>query len=72
MRKNMTLRAGALATLLMSSLWAQDIAGDWQGTLKAGSQELRLVFQIAKGDKGGWRAGPTALTRAPTRYLSLP
>jgi non-heme chloroperoxidase len=35
---------------------AQDIAGDWQGTLKAGPQELRLVVKIAKDDGGGWKA----------------
>src|SRR3984957_4985847 len=65
MRKNMTLRSGALATLLVSTLWAQDIAGDWQGTVKADSQELRLVFQIAKGDKGGWRATNYSIDNSP-------
>ena len=29
---------------------AQDISGDWQGTLKAGVQELRILLQIAKSD----------------------
>jgi len=47
---------GTLAGLLGSTLYAQDIAGDWQGTLKAGSQQLRLVVQIARGDSGGWKA----------------
>lgn len=56
MRKKKMLWLGALTTLLGSTLYAQDIAGDWQGTLKAGSQELRLVVQIAKGDSGGWKA----------------
>ena len=35
---------------------AQDISGDWQGTLKAGAQELRILLQIAKSDSGEWRA----------------
>jgi hypothetical protein len=34
--------AGALAMLAGATLPAQDIAGDWQGTLKAGPQELRV------------------------------
>ena len=55
MRKKM-LRLGALTMLLGSSLHGQDIVGDWQGTLKAGSQELRVVLQISKGDGGGWKA----------------
>jgi pimeloyl-ACP methyl ester carboxylesterase len=31
---------------------AQTAAGDWQGTLKAGSTELRLVLHITKADGG--------------------
>jgi len=32
--------------------YAQDISGDWQGTLRAGAQELRILLQIAKSDSG--------------------
>jgi len=37
---------------------AGDIAGNWQGTLKALGlgQELRLVLQIGKNDAGAWKA----------------
>ena len=28
------------------------IAGDWQGTLKVGAAELRLVLHISEGDGG--------------------
>ncbi|MFZ0961275.1 MAG: alpha/beta fold hydrolase [Terriglobia bacterium] len=35
---------------------AQDLAGDWQGTLKAGGAELRLVLHITKGDGGELKA----------------
>jgi fermentation-respiration switch protein FrsA (DUF1100 family) len=35
---------------------AQDIAGDWQGTLSAGGAELRLVLHIAKGADGALKA----------------
>jgi pimeloyl-ACP methyl ester carboxylesterase len=45
----------ALLMLLGSAAAAQDITGDWQGTLKVGRQDLRLIVQIAKGDVG-WKA----------------
>jgi hypothetical protein len=31
-------------------------AGDWQGTLKFGKNEIRVVVTIAKGANGGWTA----------------
>jgi non-heme chloroperoxidase len=44
-----------LPTLAASALCGQDIAGNWQGTLKTGI-DLRLIVEIAKGDGGGWKA----------------
>ena len=35
---------------------AQDIAGDWQGTLSANGGELRLVLHVIKGGDGGLKA----------------
>lgn len=35
---------------------AQDIAGDWQGTLKAGTAELHGVLHITKDKDGGLHA----------------
>jgi fermentation-respiration switch protein FrsA (DUF1100 family) len=35
---------------------AQDIAGDWQGTLSAGGAELRLALHIAKSADGSFTA----------------
>jgi dienelactone hydrolase len=35
---------------------AQDIAGDWQGTLSAGGQELRLVLHITKAPDNSLKA----------------
>jgi uncharacterized protein (TIGR03435 family) len=37
----------ALVALLGSALEAQDITGNWQGTLQAGPQKVRIVFKIA-------------------------
>jgi len=42
-----------LSLLFMAPAHAQTIEGDWQGTLKAGGAELRLVLHITKGDEGG-------------------
>src|SRR5208282_2185391 len=34
---------------------AQNLAGDWQGTLKPGDAELGLVLHITKADDGSWK-----------------
>lgn len=45
-----------LSLLFTAAAHAQSIEGDWQGTLKAGGAELRLVLHITKGEKGGLKA----------------
>src|SRR5271170_1799866 len=45
--KKLTLWIMAFAALLGSALEAQDITGNWQGTLQAGPQKVRIVFKIA-------------------------
>lgn len=45
---------GAIALLLASGAYAQDISGDWQGTIKQGDQQLRGMLRITKGDDGAW------------------
>ena len=42
--------------LLGLPMSAQDIAGDWQGTLKAGTAELHGVLHITKDKEGGLHA----------------
>lgn len=34
---------------------AQDVIGDWQGTLKTGSGELRLALHISQAKEGGYQ-----------------
>jgi hypothetical protein len=46
----------ALTTLSAGTICAQDIAGDWQGTLLARQGPLRTVLKVSKSDDGGWRA----------------
>jgi hypothetical protein len=51
-----TLPAYALASLVVTSLYAQDITGDWQGSLNMGSEETRHILRIAKRGDGMWNA----------------
>jgi uncharacterized protein (TIGR03435 family) len=48
--KKLALCIVAFAALLPSTLSAQDISGDWQGTLHT-DKPLRIVLKISKGDK---------------------
>src|SRR3984885_10504610 len=51
--------ASALVTFLLlaaTRVHAQDISGDWQGTLSANGAELRLVLHITKPPDGSFKA----------------
>jgi non-heme chloroperoxidase len=50
---------------------AQDISGDWQGTLKAGAQELRLIVHIEKSDGGAWKATLASIDQSPDRGVTI-
>jgi hypothetical protein len=57
-----------LAMLAACVANAQDIEGDWHGTLKAGLQELRLALHISK-DNGGRCTPPwKASTKVSCRF----
>ncbi len=48
---------GLLISLLLAvSARAQTVEGDWQGTLKVGAGELRLVLHVTKDEKGWLKA----------------
>jgi pimeloyl-ACP methyl ester carboxylesterase len=51
--------------------YAQDISGDWQGTLKAGAQELKILLQVAKSDGGAWRATMLSIDQSPDRGAGI-
>ncbi len=51
-----TLVAAALAVSAAFLVRAETIVGDWQGTLKAGPAELRLVLHVSKNREGGLKA----------------
>ena len=53
MRKTLLIQVvGAMAALTASALYAQDVTGDWQGTITAGPAELRIQLHITKSDSG--------------------
>ena len=51
--KKMLVWLAAVLTFGTAAAVAQDISGNWQGTLQAGNG-LRTVIKISKGDKGAW------------------
>src|SRR6266568_425820 len=61
----------ALAALAASLVNAQDISGDWQGTLKAGPRELRTILEVRKGDGGEWKAVLLSIDQSPDRGAGM-
>ncbi len=53
--KRPLLWAVMLVAMFGTGALAQDLSGNWQGTLKAG-RDLRVIFTISKGDKDTWTA----------------
>jgi non-heme chloroperoxidase len=62
--RNKLLSIAALAAICASTLAAQDISGDWQGTLKTGAAGLRVIVSIAK-EEGGWKATLYSIDQGP-------
>ena len=55
----------ALTMLLGGTLRAQDIVGDWQGTLLRTGKEFRTVLHITRSDNGGWEATLYSIDQGP-------
>jgi len=53
--KKLLLCVVALAAMFGTGARAQDLSGNWQGTLKAG-KDLRVIVNFYKGDKDAWSA----------------
>ena len=58
----------ALATLFSPALRAQDLSGNWQGTLHAGGKDLRIIVNIFKGDKDGWSGKMYSIDQTPQPF----
>jgi uncharacterized protein (TIGR03435 family) len=56
--KRLLLCVLALAAIFTSGARAQDLSGNWQGTLKVGQDkhDQRVIFNFSKGDKDPWSA----------------
>src|SRR4051812_8908228 len=60
-----------LAIVAASGIYAQDISGDWQGWLKAGPQDLRVILKITRADSGEWKATMFSIDQSPDRGVGL-
>src|ERR1035441_6188702 len=54
--KRLMLCLTVIAAMIGTAAWAQDVTGDWQGTLTVTGKPIRMVLKVTKGDKGGWSA----------------
>ncbi len=54
--KHAAISVTAVVLLALGCAQAQDIVGDWRGSLKAGGAELRLVLHVTKAADGGLKA----------------
>ncbi len=59
------LMIAVLAAMFGSVARAQDLSGNWQGTLKVNAKELRIIFNLYKGDKDGWSAKFYSIDQTP-------
>ncbi len=64
------IRLMTMLGLLVLPASAQDVTGEWQGMLKLGGEELRVILQLAKGQAGGWTATSVVVTPGgvPSRF----
>jgi non-heme chloroperoxidase len=65
---NMTKKMVWIVALVLASvvaLCAQDLAGDWQGTLKTPKAELRIIVHFTKSDAGGSKATLYSIDQGP-------
>jgi non-heme chloroperoxidase len=68
-----TLWIGAFFATVSTALYAQDLSGDWQGALGAGTQSpQRLIIHIGKSDGGTWTATLASIDQSPDRGAAMP
>ena len=65
--KKLVMLIAVVGMMLGTSARAQDLSGNWQGTLKAG-KDLRVIFNIYKGDKDGWSAKMYSIDQTPQPF----
>jgi uncharacterized protein (TIGR03435 family) len=62
--KKLMMLVAAVGMMFGSAAGAQDITGDWQGTLKVG-KDLRIIMHIYKGAKDGYSATMYSIDQTP-------
>ena len=62
-----TLWIAAALVLCSRVLFAQDLAGDWQGRSPPAPQQLRLIVHIDKGEGAAWKAALLSIDQSPDR-----
>ena len=62
----------SLLLMFAGAVCAQDLTRDWQGALKGGAQELRVIVHIEKGDSGGWKATLASIDQSPDGGVTIP
>jgi hypothetical protein len=55
----------AILAMATGTAMAQDVVGDWQGTLRAGATELRLVLHLSKSKTGRLQGTVESIDQAP-------
>src|SRR5262249_49832246 len=70
----MTRRSLSIAALFVmcgSLVSAQDLKGDWQGTLSVGPRQLRLILHVDKADTA-WKATLASIDQSPDWGAAMP
>jgi len=67
-----TFWIAAFGFLLGTGSHAQDLAGDWQGTLHVGPQQLRMVARIQRAEGSGWMGAVYSLDQGDDWGASIP
>ena len=66
--KKLMLFIAAFATLFATASRAQDLAGNWQGTLHVSSKDLRIIIAFSKGDKDGYSGKMYSIDQTPQPF----
>lgn len=66
-----SLLAALAVVVFPGKLWAQDLTGDWIGTLSAPGGELRLLLTIEEDDDAGFSAVLESLDQAPGQKIPV-
>ena len=73
MIKTRSLWIAALLLLMCSRVApAQDVTGDWQGTLSVGQVQLRLILHVDKAEDTTWKATLASIDQSPDWGAGIP